>query len=143
MEKADELATVCGETTIIDLGMDLSIQGSAEMNNATPLEGSSVIFGEQNIEQDGVTFIQDLLILVDFNNDEAQASNSEEFEWNNDGGGGSTDAKHVKKNQTKSSELLLLKMMMIEVKVMSLTSHFSQISSIEPQGEPELLQFSS
>ncbi len=34
-------------------------------------EGSSVILGEQNIVQDGVTFIQDLLTLVDFNNDES------------------------------------------------------------------------
>jgi hypothetical protein len=32
-----------GETTIIDLGKDLSIQGGVEMNNATPLEGRSVI----------------------------------------------------------------------------------------------------
>jgi hypothetical protein len=67
-----------------------------------------------------VTFIQDLLTLVDFNNDEDQASNSEEIEWNDDGGGGSTDAILIKK--TGSSELLLLKMMMIEVKVASLTT---------------------
>jgi hypothetical protein len=77
MEKADETTNVCGETTIIDLGKDLSIQGGVEMNNATPLEGNSVIFGEQNIVQDGVPFIQDLLTSVDFNNDEDQASNSE------------------------------------------------------------------
>ena len=95
------------------------------MNNVTPLEGSSVIFGEQNIVQDGVPFIQDLLTLVDFNNDEDQASDSEEFEWNDDGVGGSTDAKHIKKNQTRSSELLSLKMMMIEVKVASLTTVIS------------------
>jgi hypothetical protein len=49
------------------------------MNNATPLEGGSVIFGEQIIVQGGVTFIQDLLTSVDFNNDEDQVSNSEEF----------------------------------------------------------------
>jgi hypothetical protein len=67
------------------------------MNNATPLEGSSVIFGEQHIVQDGVIFIQDLLTSVDFNYDEDHASDSEEFEWNDDGGGGSTDAKHIKK----------------------------------------------
>jgi hypothetical protein len=97
MEKADETTNVCGETTIIDLGKDLSIQGGVEKNNATPLEGSSVILGEQNIVQDGVTFIQDLLTSVDINNDEDQASNSEEFEWNDDGGGGSTDVKHIKK----------------------------------------------
>jgi hypothetical protein len=46
------------------------------MNNATRLEDSSVIIGEQNIVQDGVTFIQDLLTTVDFKNDEDQASNS-------------------------------------------------------------------
>ncbi len=79
------------------------------------MEGSSVILGEQNIVQDGVTFIQDMLTLVDFIHDEDQASNSEEFEWNYNGGGGSTDAKHIKKNQTRSSELLPLKKMMIEV----------------------------
>jgi hypothetical protein len=50
------------------------------MNNATPLEGSSVILGEQNIVHDGETFIQDQLTLVDFNNEEDQASNSEEVE---------------------------------------------------------------
>jgi hypothetical protein len=69
------------------------------MNNATPLEGSSVILGEQNIVQDGVAFIQDMLTLVVFNNDEDQTSNSKEFKWNDDGGGGSTDAKHIKKIQ--------------------------------------------
>jgi hypothetical protein len=58
-------------------GKDLSIQGGVEMNDATPLEGRSVIFGEQNIVQDGVTSIQDLLTLVNINNDEDQASNSE------------------------------------------------------------------
>jgi hypothetical protein len=56
-----------------------------------------VILGEQNIVQDGVTFIQNLLTLVDFIHNEDQASNSEEFKWNVDGGGGSTDAKHMKK----------------------------------------------
>ncbi len=44
MEKADETTNVGGESTIIDLGKDLSIQGGVEMNNATWLEGSSVIF---------------------------------------------------------------------------------------------------
>ena len=34
MEKADETTNVCGETTIIDLGKDLSFQGGVEMNNA-------------------------------------------------------------------------------------------------------------
>ncbi len=45
MEKADE--------TTNDLGKDLSIQDDIEMNNATPLEGSSVILGEQDIVLDG------------------------------------------------------------------------------------------
>jgi hypothetical protein len=46
MEKADETTNVNGETSFIDPGKDSSIQGGVEMNNATPLEGSSVIFGE-------------------------------------------------------------------------------------------------
>jgi hypothetical protein len=47
------------------LGKDLSIQGGVEMNNATPLEGSSsVILGEQNIVHNGETFIQDQLTSV-------------------------------------------------------------------------------
>jgi hypothetical protein len=87
MEKADETIDasghvnkdsddrIDGETTIIDLGKDLFIQGVVEMNDATTMEGSSVIIGEQNIVQDGVTFIQDLLTTVDFNHDEDQASN--------------------------------------------------------------------
>jgi hypothetical protein len=125
MEKADELTNVNGETSFIDPGKDLSIQGGVEMNNATPLEGSSVILGEQDIVLNG----------------DDQASNSEEFKWNDDGDGGykdnsevendSSDSsvklswKHMKKNQTKSSELLMLKMMMIEVKAASLTTAVS------------------
>jgi hypothetical protein len=74
-----------------------------------------VILGEQDIVLDG----------------DGKTSNSEEVEWNDDGDGGygdnsevdndSSDSfvkltwKHMKKNQTKSSELLMLKMMMIEV----------------------------
>jgi hypothetical protein len=54
------------------------------MNDATPMEGGSVIIGEQNIAQDGLTFIQELLTTVNFNNDEDQASNSEEVEWKDD-----------------------------------------------------------
>ncbi len=89
MEKADEATyasghvnkdfddRIVGETTIIDLGKDLSIQGGVEMNDATPMEGSSVIIGEQSIVQDGVTLIQDQLTMVDFYNDEDQVSNSE------------------------------------------------------------------
>jgi hypothetical protein len=112
MEKAVETTNVSQETAIIDLGKDLSIQGGVEMNNATPLEGSSVTLGEQDIVHDG----------------DDQASNSEEVEWNDDGDGDygdklevendSSDSsvklswKHIK-NQTKSSELQMLKMMMI------------------------------
>jgi hypothetical protein len=70
MEKADETTNVSGETTFIHPGKELSIQGGVEMNNATTLEGTSVILGEQNIEQDGETLIQDLLTTVDFNNDD-------------------------------------------------------------------------
>jgi hypothetical protein len=122
MEKADETTNVNGETSFIDPGKDLSIQGGVEMNNATPLEGSPVILGEQDIVLDG----------------DDQMSNSEEFEWNDDGDGGykdnsevendSSDSsielswKHMQKNQTKSSELLVSKMMMIEVKAASLTT---------------------
>ncbi len=125
MEKADETTNVNGETSFIDPGMDLSIQGGVEMNNETPLEGSSVILGEQDVVQDG----------------DDQASNSEEVEWNDDGDGSyednsevendSSDSsvelswKHMKKNQTKSSELLMLKMMMIKVKAASLPTVIS------------------
>ena len=93
------------------------------MNNATPLEGSSVILGEQDIVLDG----------------DDQTSNSEEVEWNDDGDGGygdnsevendSSDSsgkltwKHMKNKQTKSSELLMLKMMMIEVTTVVSLSH--------------------
>jgi hypothetical protein len=87
MEKADETTNVCGETTIIDLGKDLSIQGGVEMNNATPLQGSSVILGEQNIVHDG----------------DDQASNSKEVEWNDDGDGGSTDYSEVENDSSDSS----------------------------------------
>ncbi len=61
----------------------------------------------------------------------------QEVEWNDNGGGGSTDysevendssdsslklsTKHIKKSK-KHSKLLLLKMLMIEVKVASLTT---------------------
>ncbi len=122
MEKADETTNVNGETSFIDPGNDLSIQGGVEMNNAIPLEGSSVILEEQDIVLDG----------------DDQTSNSEEFKWNDDGNGGYKDNsevendssdlfvklswKHMEKNQTKSSELLILKMMMIEVKAASLTT---------------------
>jgi hypothetical protein len=122
-------------------GKDLSIQGGVEMNDATTMEGDSVIIGGQNIVQDGLTFIQELLTTVDFNNDEDQASNPEEVEWEDDGIGGSSyyskvendstdssiklSAKHIKKNQKISSQLLLMKILMIEVKVVSLTTAVS------------------
>ncbi len=70
--------------------------------------------------------------------DEVQGSNSEEVKWTNDGGGGFVDysevendssdsfvklsTKHIKKNQTRSSELLLMKTLKIEVKAASLTT---------------------
>jgi hypothetical protein len=73
------------------------------MNNATLSEGSSVIPGEQNILHNGETFIQDQLTLVDFNNDEDQASNSEEVKWNDDGDGGSTDYSEVENDSSDSS----------------------------------------
>ncbi len=57
MEKADETTNVNGETSFIDTGKELSLQGGVEMNNATSLEGISVILEEQNIEQDGETLI--------------------------------------------------------------------------------------
>jgi hypothetical protein len=46
MEKADETTNVSGETIFIDPDKEFSIQGGVEMNNATLLEGSSVILGE-------------------------------------------------------------------------------------------------
>ncbi len=170
MEKADETTDASDhvnnncddridrEATIIDLGKDLSIQGGVEMINAAPIEGSSVIIGEPNIVQDGLTFIQDLLTMVDFNNDEDQASNSEEVEWNDDGGGGSTDYSEVETDSSDSSVKLSKKNIKkskkkfrivavedvddISESCKSDNSHFSQTSSIKQQGEPELLQFS-
>ncbi len=58
MKKADETTNVNGETSFIDSGKELSLQGVVEMNNATSLEGNSVILEEQNIEQDGETLIR-------------------------------------------------------------------------------------
>jgi hypothetical protein len=76
-----------GETSFIDRGKDLSIQGSDEMNNATPLEGSSVILGEQDIVLNG----------------DDQTSNSEEFEWNDDGDGGYKDNSEVENDSSDLS----------------------------------------
>jgi hypothetical protein len=79
MEKADETTGATGhvnkvrydrineEITIIDQEKDLF-----EMNDATSMEGGSVIIGEHNIVQDGST---------DFINHEYQALNHEEGEW--------------------------------------------------------------
>ena len=79
------------------------------MNDATPMDGSSVIIGKQNIVQDGFTFIQDLLTTVDFNNDEDQASNSEEVEWEDDGIGGCTDGLEFENDSSDSSVKLSAK----------------------------------
>ncbi len=78
MEKADE--------TTNDLGKDLSIQGDVELNNA-PLEGSSVILGEQDIVLNG----------------DDQTSNSEEVRWNDDGDGGYKDNSEVENDSSDSS----------------------------------------
>jgi hypothetical protein len=45
MENTDETTNVCIETTINGSGKALSIQGDVELNNATLLEGNSVIDG--------------------------------------------------------------------------------------------------
>jgi hypothetical protein len=96
---------------------------------------------------------------VDFNNDEDQASNYEEVEWNDDGDGGSTDYSGVENDSSDSSVKLSAKHIKIKsnkkIRIVAIeddddrsescesdNSHFSQISSIEPQGKPELLQFS-
>jgi hypothetical protein len=68
-----------------------------------------VILEEQNIEQDGKTLIQNLLTMVDFNDDEDQASNSKEFKWNDDGDGGYGDNSEVANDSSDSSIKLSLK----------------------------------
>ena len=111
------------------------------MEKADEMEGSSVILGEQNIGHAGETFIQDQLTKVDSNNDEDQTSKSKEVKWNDDSDCGYGDnskvenefsdssvkpsAKHIKKNQTRSTKMLWLKMMMIKVKVASLKTFIS------------------
>jgi hypothetical protein len=87
MEKADEKTNVNGETSFIGLVKELSIQGGVEMNNATPLEGNSVILGKQDIVLD----------------DDDQMSNSEEFEWNDEGDGGYKDNSEVENDSSDSS----------------------------------------
>jgi hypothetical protein len=103
MEKADETNNFNGETSFIDPGKVLSLQSGVEMNNATSLEGSSVILEEQNIEQDGETLIQNLLTMVDSDNHEDQASKSKEVEWNDDGDGGYEDYSEVENDSSDSS----------------------------------------
>jgi hypothetical protein len=159
MEKADETTNVNGETSFIDPGKELSLQGGVEMNNATSLEGNSVILEQQNIEQDRVTLIQDLLTMVDFNNDEDQASNSKEVKLNDDGDGGYGDNSEVENDSSDSSIKLSSKHIKTKSNkkfriaaveddddssesCKSDNSRFSQISSIEPQCDPKLLQFS-
>jgi hypothetical protein len=90
------------------------------MEKADEMEGSSVILGEQNIVHNGETFNQDHLTMEDFNNDEDQTSKSKEVKWNDDSDCGYGDnsevenefsdpsvkpsAKHIKKNQTRSTK---------------------------------------
>ncbi len=121
---------------------NLSIQGGVELNNATPLDSSSVILGEQDIVHDG----------------DNQASNSEEVKWNDDGDGGYRDNLKVENDSSDSSVKLSRKHIkksnekfrIADVEddddrsesCKSDNSRFSQTSSIEPQGQPELLKFS-
>ncbi len=86
-KKADE--------TTNDPGKDLSIQGDVEMNNATFLEGSSVILGDQDIVLNG----------------DDQTSNFEEVEWNDDGDGGYEDNSEVENDSSDSSIKLTWKHM--------------------------------
>jgi hypothetical protein len=65
------------------------------MNNATLLEGSSVIFGEQDIVLDG----------------DDQTSNSEEVEWNDDDDGGYGVNSEVENDSSDSSIKLTWKHM--------------------------------
>ena len=50
-----------------------------------------------------MAFIQDLLTMVDFSNNEDQRSNSEKVEWTDDAGGGSTDYSEVENDSSDSS----------------------------------------
>jgi hypothetical protein len=70
---------------------------------AGEMEGSSVILGEQNIVHDGETFIQDQLIMVDFNNDEDQTSKLKEVKWNDDSDCGYGDNSEVENEFSDSS----------------------------------------
>jgi hypothetical protein len=60
-----------------------------------------------------------------------------------DGGGGSTDAKHIKKKSNKKFRIVAVEDDDDRSESCKAdNSCFSQISSIKPQGEPELQQFS-
>ena len=118
-----------------------TVSNDVGMEKADEMESSSVILGEQNIVHNRETYIQDQLTMVDFNNDEDQTSKSKEVEWNDDSDCGYGDnsevenefsdsyvkpcAKHINKNQTRSTKMFWLKMMMIEVKVVCLTTGVS------------------
>ncbi len=115
-----------------------TVSNDVGIEKADEMEGSSVILGQQNIVHDRETFIQDQLTTVNFNDDEDQISKSKEVAWNDDSDYGYGDnsevenefsdssvkpsMKHIKNKQTRSTKMFWLKMMMIEVKVASLTT---------------------
>jgi hypothetical protein len=80
-----------------------TVRNDVRMVKADEMEGSLVILGEQNIEQDGETLIQDLLTMVDFYNDEDQASNSKEIKLNDAGDGGYEENSEVENDSSDSS----------------------------------------
>jgi hypothetical protein len=166
MEKADKTTDAFGhvskdcddiideENTIIDQGTDLSIQDGVEMIDATPMEGGSVNIGEQNIVQDGLTFMQEQL-TSDFNNNDDQASIHEEVKYEDYGIGGSSDSSEIKYDSSDSSVKQSTKHIKEKSKKKftipfdedsddksegheSGNSRFSQTSLKEQQGEPEL-----
>jgi hypothetical protein len=91
---------------------------------------------------------------VDFNNDEDQTSKLKEVEWNDDSDCGYRDdsevenefsdssvkpsAKHIKKSKKKYINVVVKDDDDRSKRYESENSRFSQISSTEPQGEPEL-----
>jgi uncharacterized protein YabE (DUF348 family) len=87
----------------------------------TLIKDGSVNIGEETIVQGGQTVMQELLTMVDFNNDEDQASNPEEVEYEDYGIGDSSDSsvkvstKHVKETSKKSSQFLLMKILMKKI----------------------------
>ncbi len=94
---------------------------------------------------------------MDFNNDENQTSKLKEEEWNDDSDCSCKDnsevenefpdssvkpnAKHIKKSNKKYKNVVVEDDDDRSKSCKSENSHFSQISSNEPQGEPELQQF--